>query len=385
MTPISVTPTGPTLATPHRPARRVRIAWSVPWLVFLVFPVLDLVTVDRPVLVRCLIGAALVVFAVAHLAVLDRFSAVGALRPPFIVVTVLAVALPLLLGVDYAGLLIYVSAGAAASLPARWVWPVTVVATVICLAVVILDRAWLLTFLPAMCLLTAFALLGTRALIVANAELAAARAELAQHAVAEERMRFARDLHDLLGHSLSLIALKSELAGRLVAVDPERAGREIGDVESAARQALSEVREAVSGYRQVTLAQAVAEARAALGGSGIAVRVDPEMPDLPTLPEPVDTALGWVVREATTNVLRHSAAESVMVSVTVTAAGVVLSVADDGRGPRDGAEPGSGLRGLRERTAALGGSLTAGSGPRGGYRLRVDIPVPGTDVDGVTR
>ena len=119
-----------------------------------------------------------------------------------------------------------------------------------------------------MCLLTAFALQGTRHLISVNAELVEARDELARNAVAEERLRFARDLHDLLGHSLSLIALKSELAGRLAERDPARAREEMADVEAAARRALAEVRDAVSGYRQVSLAQALAEARSALSGGG---------------------------------------------------------------------------------------------------------------------
>ena len=128
-------------------------------------------------------------------------------------------------------------------------------------------------FLPPICLLTAFAMQGTGHLIALNRELQEAREELARSAVAEERLRFARDLHDLLGHSLSLIALKSELARRLAEVDPPRARAEMADVEEAARRALAEVRDAVSGYRQVSCAQALAEARAALTGAGLSVRL----------------------------------------------------------------------------------------------------------------
>ena len=156
-----------------------------------------------------------------------------------------------------------------------------------------------------MCLLTAFALRGTRYLVSVNAELAEAREELARNAVAEERLRFARDLHDLLGHSLSLIALKSELAGRLAERDPARARAEMADVEAAARRALAEVRDAVSGYRQVSFAQALAEARSALSAAGIALRAPARRCRCPARWTRV---LGWVVREATTNVLRHSGA-----------------------------------------------------------------------------
>ena len=189
------------------------------------------------------------------------------------IVAVLGVALPVWLGTSWAGLLIYVSAAATASLPQRWVWPAVLGAAAVCTAVVAADGLLGDVFiLPVLCLLTAFALQGTRHLVSVNAELVEARDELARNAVAQERLRFARDLHDLLGHSLSLIALKSELAGRLAELDPARARAEMADVEAAARRALAEVRDAVSGYRQVSLAQALAEARSALSAAGITLR-----------------------------------------------------------------------------------------------------------------
>src|SRR3954463_6580122 len=132
-----------------------------------------------------------------------------------------------------------------------------------------------------MCVLTALTLTGISHLVTGNAELMSAREDLAHNAVAEERLRFARDLHDLLGHSLSLIALKSELAGRLAERDPVRAREEMADVEAAARRALAEVRDAVSGYRQVSFAQALAEARSALSGAGIAVHANASSEPLP--------------------------------------------------------------------------------------------------------
>jgi len=337
--------------------------WAVPWLLFQVFPITDLITTDRPAPARWVAGAGLLAFTLVYLSVIGQLGRPRALRADFVVMVALAVALAAGHGANWAGLMIYVSAATAATLPWRWVWPAVIAAAGVCLAVIVADDAMGLLFLPAICLLTAFAIQGTGYLITVNRELQEAREELARNAVAEERLRFARDLHDLLGHSLSLIALKSELARRLADRDPARAKQEMTDVEEAARRALAEVREAVSGYRQVNCAQALAEARAALSGAGISVR----LPDrVPTLPGAVDVALGWVVREATTNVLRHSRAGAVTVELAEDGVRAVLAVTDDGAagaGERMtvlGSSPGSGLAGLRERVGALGGELEAG-------------------------
>jgi len=204
-----------------------------------------------------------------------------------------------------------------------------------------------------------------------NRELRAARRDLAELAVAEERNRIARDLHDTLGHSLSVIALKSELARRLLPDDPERAGTEIADVERVAREALASVRETVSGYRQPTLAIELAGARAALAAAGIAGDVEPAPEGLP---RDVDAVLGWAVREGVTNVLRHSDAARARIRVIVDGATSAVEVEDDGRGAPGDGSPGTGLAGLRERAAALGGSLEAGPLPGRGFRLRVAVP-----------
>jgi two-component system sensor histidine kinase DesK len=352
-----------------------RVGWALPWLLFQFFPVADLVTAERPLAVRLVAGVGLLVFTVIYLDVFRRAFGgcwTGSVLGRLAVVAGLGVALAVWLGPSWAGLLIYVSAASAAALPTRWVWPAVVAAAAVCAGVVTLDGEPGLLILPVLCLLTAFALRGTRHLVSVNAELAEAREELARNAVAEERLRFARDLHDLLGHSLSLIALKSELAGRLAEADPARARAEMADVEAAARRALAEVRDAVSGYRQVSCAQALAEARSALSGAGLAIRLPARVP---ALPGPVDAALGWVVREATTNVLRHSGARSVTVTLTEDGAEAVLTVTDDGRGPADDTEPGSGLTGLAERVGALGGALTGGAGRDGGYELRAVLPL----------
>ncbi len=360
------------------PTRWQRLGWGLPWLLFLAFPAADLLTTPRPLGVSLAAAVALLLFTATYLAVFsDAFMpcAVRRLRREFLVVVVLGVGLAVWLGPAWAGLLIYVAAAAAASLPDRWVWLTVVGAALVCAAVVAAHGLLVdLLFLPVICVLTAFALRGTRHLISVNAELAEARDELARSAVVEERMRFARDLHDLLGHSLSLIALKTELAGRLVERDPARARAEMADVEAAARQALAEVRDAVSGYRSVSLAQAVAEARSALSAANIALRAPVSATELPGA---VDAVLGWVVREATTNVLRHSAARTLTVDLRTGDDEVVLTVTDDGHGTA--APRGAGLSGLAERVEALGGRLEAGPLGTGGFRLAAALPTTAAD------
>jgi two-component system sensor histidine kinase DesK len=350
-----------------------RLGWAVPWLLFQAFPIADLVSTPRPAPVRVVAALALVAFTVAYLGVFSRMFGRGGDWPRvhLVVVAVLGVALAVSMGPAWAGLMIYLSAAASSGLPERWVWPVVVGAAGVCTAVLATHGALGDGFvLPVLCLLTAVAMRGTRHLVSVNAELVEARDELARHAVAEERMRFARDLHDLLGHSLSLIALKSELAGRLAERDPARARQEMADVEAAARRALAEVRDAVSGYRQVSLAQALAEARSALSAAGIQLRTP--APGEP-LPGPVDAVLGWVVREATTNVLRHSGARTVTVDLVATDDDVRLSVTDDGRG--GDAPAGAGLCGLAERIAAVGGRLDSGPTGSRGFRLAATVPL----------
>lgn len=212
--------------------------------------------------------------------------------------------------------------------------------------------------------------------IATIAELRTAREEIARLAVAEERLRFARDLHDLLGHSLSLIALKSALAGRLLppAPETERAAKEVRDIEVVAREALREVREAVAGYRRPTLDEELAGAREMLEAAGIDCRVENEADALPNTAEAV---LAWVVREGATNVLRHSRADRCEIRLTRGSEEVHAEVSDNGRGSSlQETVKGSGLSGLAERVATSGGDLEAGSLPTGGFRLRVSLPLP---------
>jgi two-component system sensor histidine kinase DesK len=213
-----------------------------------------------------------------------------------------------------------------------------------------------------------------RDLRIRNDELDRARAELARMAVAEERERFARDLHDLLGHSLSVIAMKAELSGRLLPAHADEAATEIAELEGVARGALSEVREAVSGYRRPTLDGELAGARMALSAAGIKADVIRQ----PTVLDPaVEGVLAWAVREGATNVIRHSGARRCTLRICADPAGAGVEVVDDGVGPAEmNGRPGHGLEGLSERARTLHGRLEAGAGPTGGYRLAVMVPLP---------
>jgi two-component system sensor histidine kinase DesK len=213
---------------------------------------------------------------------------------------------------------------------------------------------------------------GYARLVSLNRDLHAARDEIARLAVGEERLRFARDLHDLLGHSLSVIALKSELARRVLSTDAARADREVHDIEKVSRDALVEVREAVSGYRRMTLAAELQGAEAALGAAGIdaevtraAVSFSPE----------VETVLAWAVREGTTNVIRHSGARRCAIRVHAGLSDAGVEIVDDGARAEEERSGGSGLTGLEERVRRLAGRLEAGRRPEGGFRLAIDVPV----------
>ncbi|TYK47872.1 sensor histidine kinase [Actinomadura decatromicini] len=210
-----------------------------------------------------------------------------------------------------------------------------------------------------------------------------ARDALARLAVTEERLRFSRDLHDLLGHSLSLIAVKSELAMRLAAADPERAGAEMADVRRAAREALREVRAAVHGYRAVELDAELAGVRAVLDAAGIRCTVEglagrAASEDAAGLPPEVRTVLAWVVREGATNVIKHSEARRCVLTLSSCGGSVALEMRNDGVRAADGT-PGSGLTGLAERLAVLGGEVAAGPDGRDGFLLRAVVPLPVPD------
>ncbi|MDV9188742.1 histidine kinase [Streptomyces sp. SR27] len=246
-------------------------------------------------------------------------------------------------------------------------------------------------------------------------ELREARDVQARLAVAEERLRFGRDLHDILGRNLSVIALKSELAVQLARRERPEAVDQMIEVQRIARESQREVRDVVRGYREADLRVELEGARGVLGAAGIDCAVESGGPG-PDLPAEVRSALGWVVREATTNVLRHGDARRCAIALREEEETVLLTVENDGAGSASGAggvsgaggasgvggalgaggasgiggasgaggpsgasgAPGSGLAGLRERLAAVGGTLEAGPGDGGTFRVTARIPLPRT-------
>lgn len=246
-----------------------------------------------------------------------------------------------------------------------------------------LMLAWSITgrLDPILLMLLAFgaAAIAIRQLTINVAQLRSARDELARTAVDQERLRFARDLHDLLGHTLSLVILKSELAGRLLPASPALAAGEIRDVERSAREALQQVRTAVAGYRQPVLARELAAAGEMLAAADIVNTISDSAGPLPPA---LDGLLAWAVREGVTNVIRHSRARRCDIRVSRRAQEVELEVSDDGRGSQAGMSlVGSGLNGLAERTAAQGATMSAGTGANGGFRLLVRAPVNGREEE----
>jgi two-component system, NarL family, sensor histidine kinase DesK len=224
-----------------------------------------------------------------------------------------------------------------------------------------------LAFAPYITLTVGIAMIGFGGLIQRNAQLRQAQDEVARLAVAEERARLARDLHDSLGHSLTVVTVKSELARKLVARDPAKAEAEIADIEHLAREGLADLRAAVAGYRDVDLEAELASARTALAAAGIEAHL-PD--DVARVRRELRPLFGWVVREGVTNVIRHSGARSCWVEL---GARRVL-VRDDGAPAAVEAVatgPGNGLRGLRERAEAAGARLRSGAGASGGYELEV--------------
>jgi two-component system, NarL family, sensor histidine kinase DesK len=216
--------------------------------------------------------------------------------------------------------------------------------------------------------------------IDAIGELRRTREELARTAVETERLRFARDLHDLLGHTLSVMVVKAQVTRKLATRDPVLAAQQAADIEEIGRGALTEVRQAVAGYRGRGLARELDAARAALADAGLTVAV---RQDGPPVPAGADAVLGWVVREGVTNVIRHSGGHDCLIDVRNAGGCAAVTIRDNGDGrpaapPPSGPSPsgGHGLAGLRERLAADGGTLEAGPAPGGGFLLAATVPVP---------
>ena len=207
----------------------------------------------------------------------------------------------------------------------------------------------------------------------AGIKLRAALEENVTLAAVAERERIARDLHDVLGHTLSVIVLKAELAGRLVSLDPARAAAEIADGERTSRAALAEIREAIGGYRSRGLAAEIDAARRTLDAAGVTL-VTESKPDRKTLSPQEETALALALREAVTNIVRHARATTCRLRFLSEGGHRRLVVEDDGQ--HDTVREGNGLRGMRERIESLGGqfSLECGNGHSHGTRLTIDLP-----------
>ncbi|HEY3503116.1 MAG TPA: histidine kinase [Actinocatenispora sp.] len=243
------------------------------------------------------------------------------------------------------------------------------VVTVTVVSVAVASHGWGdVTAVAMSAFLSGFVMFILRRLFTTIGLLREAREDLAHAAVAEERLRFSRDLHDLLGHTLSVIVVKAEVVRRLAARDADRAAEAAADIETIGRQALVEVREAVTGYRERGLAAELDGARTALADAGISPVVRRTAVDLD---ERADALLAWAVREGTTNVIRHSGAGRCTITLDHDGTQAVLRVADDGAG--GAAELGNGLRGLTERLAAAGGTVRAEPDGRG-FMLTVTVP-----------
>jgi two-component system, NarL family, sensor histidine kinase DesK len=202
-----------------------------------------------------------------------------------------------------------------------------------------------------------------------NCELRKANEEIENLAKVAERERIARDLHDVLGHTLSVITLKSELAGKLIDRDPQRAGKEIREVEQISRQALTDVRDAIRGYRSKGLVAELAQAKTTLETAGLAVQCDAAT--TVKLPAMQESVLSLAVREAVTNVVRHSQARSCRMRLEQQNGSCRLEIHDDGCGSSNG--EGNGLRGMRERVEMIGGTLNRST--EAGTTLIITLPL----------
>ncbi|MGJ5891012.1 histidine kinase [Streptomyces sp. V2] len=364
-----------------RRQKAVKVLWMSIWLAYLSAPVNDLLHGGHGPGVRVLGAIGLTAFVAWYFTLIFRTGrgetnalVLGSLA----VLATQSAVLALTLGREWLVLFVYVSISSGAALPfrlARWTIPAASALLTGVALTVPGGQAYLAGLLfPA--LLGGFSMTGIRQLIRTTVELREARAAVAHLAANEERLRLARDLHDLLGHSLSLITLKSELAGRMLPGHPDKAAQQIADIEQVSRQALVDVREAVTGYRRPRLAAELAGTRVALTAAGVEVRLPADVP-LDGVSEDSESALAWALREAVTNVVRHSGAGRCAVDLvrrqTLDGPLLELAVEDNGSGGSPGT-PGNGLTGLTERLEKAGGTLET-TCTKHGFRLVARVPV----------
>lgn len=355
-----------------------RVGWAAVWLVFLGYPISDILGTRYPQTRAIIAWVCLVGFAVVYLftmwvcLTLVPRVATGVRLLPLAALFATGITFTLVFRGQWTGLLIYCGVAAGWTLRWRWLLPVLfALGAFMVVAGVLIGYGWAdIGFITFLTVALGFTMLAFRRLIATVIELRTARAEVARLAIADERLRISRDVHDILGHSLSVITLKAQVARRLMYSDPDAAAEAIGDVESVARESLAEVRGMVTGYRQRSLADELQGARDVLDAAGIAFAVTR---DNVAPPAPVDSLLAWTVREGVTNVLRHSRAHHCEISLEASNGGFTVAIVDDGVGGVANAG-GSGLHGLRERVGAAGGRLEAGPGERGGFRLQAYVP-----------
>ena len=362
------------------------------WFICLFFPILSLIQTPPSGVHLLIIASGLMIFVGIYFWVMwphplsDRArTRLGMQKSITLIIslTVLVLLLSIIYGSSFLWLFIGVSAISGITLSFRNASIVVISLTLLTVAAnVSIDGSirstnWL-QIIPLALLVRGLGLdmIGFVRLSDALRELQRARGELARQAVMEERLRMARDLHDLLGHTLSLITLKSELAGRLLEKNPHVAIEQVHEVERVARQALREVREAVAGYRQQTLRGELDGARQILEAAGIECTIEYEPQSLRPC---TDMVLAWVVREGVTNVIRHSRAQHCLIHITSTDGYVRVEISNDGdpRKETSTVEWGSGLSGLAERVANEGGRLEVGRQPASnglGFHLSVEIP-----------
>jgi two-component system, NarL family, sensor histidine kinase DesK len=398
--------------------------WSGVWLVYLVIP---LVNTFQPAYrlwqqAAALVGFWLFGYGYSRLVGRNRVDRSGVFVPQdadrvtqriLAGLTALALVLPIVSSPTWIALWIYVASACGATLPfegRRWALLGGALAT----AALVVEAAlrdvdantWGWMVLPSM--FSCFAVIGVRRMRGLIRELHQAREEVKHLAANEERLRLARDLHDLAGHSMATITLKAELARRLIQADPAAAEKQVADIEQVSRQALADIREAVSGYRRATLAVETASARTALEAAQISFEDDPALARRSSGLEPeAEAALAWCLREAVTNVVRHSGAtwcrarlidarvdgehtvtlevtdNGAAVPWTGTANGAAGAGGGAGMGPVSGSDAsrgaaghwGNGLTGLRERLAPFSATLTAAPVAPHGFRLSATLTV----------
>jgi two-component system sensor histidine kinase DesK len=366
---------------PFAQSRVKRAVWTSLGLVYLfIWPLSTMFKHGNSTSTKIIGIAALVSFAVVFISLVlanNPWTSVTT-RTAWIllgVLTVLSLGYPLLMGTNWSGLPIYLGVAYAMALPPKLAGRGVIAATVMTLVICAVIGApggtlALLTFETLTIGMLMLAFRTSRILVV---QLGEARGEVARLAANEERLRIARDLHDLLGHTLSLIVLKSEVASRLADRDPVKSLAEVDDIQAVARQALADVREAISGYRQRNLTDELQNVQSVLAAADIELTIKTSGTPLP---DQVDGLFGWAVREGVTNIVRHSRARTATITVSRRGDDAVLRIVDDGTGGRDHTGPaGNGLRGLEERVAASGGTVEAGPRPDGGFRLNVRVPL----------